>query len=212
MDISLPVPYFPQEHAKTCGVAALRMALGYCASPKSEKEILKYVPLHSFGTFSTDFGELIKRLGYKVTGHTFHLSLLAPLKIPFGTEIAMETLNKIPVKPKDKMVFESWQRFIAAGGKLIWNYPRVGLVEECLSKKVPAIVNYKTAALNRFWKNANNGHYLVVTGSNDDSFEVLDPDPWTKEYKYHINKELFLPAWSINAPDSSDFLTVIERL
>lgn len=54
--MKLNVPYYSQRRAVICGVAALRMVLDYYHSKATEKELLRGVKLHSFGTFSTDLG------------------------------------------------------------------------------------------------------------------------------------------------------------
>jgi ABC-type bacteriocin/lantibiotic exporter with double-glycine peptidase domain len=105
----LKVPYFKQESGKTCGVACLRMVLGYLGKNFEEKELAKQIKVYSFGTFNTDLGYIALKLGYKVTIHTIHLRLLGPLNLEFGTEITTKILDSLAVKPNDRTNYESWK-------------------------------------------------------------------------------------------------------
>lgn len=209
--MKIKIPYFKQERNLSCGLAVLRMVFAYYGSVSKEKELGKDVNMHSFGSFLTDLGIIALNYGYKATSYTFHLSLLAPLKRPFGTAITNKTLGEIEARPNDKMTLDSWKRYLKAGGKLVWEPPRVSQLEYWVEKKTPCIINVNTAALNHYWKNWDNGHYLLVDGVEVGKLSVLDPDSLEGKPKYSITKDVFLPAWAINAKRSSGYLMVIEK-
>lgn len=206
----LKVPYFKQEAGLSCGLACMRMVLGYYGDKVSEKELSKHIKIHSYGTFTTDLGALALERGYKVTVFTFHLRLLGPLEIPFGTKVTDKLLSSAKVTAKDKTTYESWKKYLRADGKLIWDVPKITEIENWMNKNVPCVININTAATNHFWKNWDNGHQLVVDGVGKNNILVLDPDPYDKT-EYSIEDGIFLPAWSINAKLSSGFLMAIEK-
>jgi len=206
----LKVPYFKQESGLTCGLACLRMALGYYGDQTTEKELVKQIQVHKYGIFTTDLGVLAQKRGYKTTIFSIHLRLLAPLKLPFGTEVSTKILAKVKPTATDKKTYDSWQEYLKSGGRLVWDVPKVSMIESFIAKRIPCLVNINTAALNRYWKNWDNGHYLTVNGVVKDNISVLDPDPWDKT-DYFIEKDVFLPSWAINAKLSSGFLMVIEK-
>ncbi len=206
----LNVPYFKQENSLSCGIACLRVIFGYFGDNVTEKELSKGVKIHSFGTYTTDLGAIALKRGYKVKIYTFHLRLLSPLKISFGTKITERILDSLKVSLGDKQNMESWKHYLKLGGELIWDTPKIRQVRDILGDKIPCLVNVNTSALNKFWKNWDNGHYLTVIGTKDNSIVVSDPDPWDQNI-YEINDEIFLPSWSINAKLSTGHLMVIKK-
>lgn len=205
-----PVPYFPQEHAQTCGLASLRMILSCYGDDVAEKELLKSVKLHSYGVFTTDVGLLALERGYQVRIYTCHLPLLGSQKLPFGTKITATHLRRMVVKPSHRMVYESWRRYLKKGGQLIWELPRASLLEDWLKKGVPCLINFNTAATGRFHRHWDNGHQVVVAGMDaQHRFVLLDPDPEGDQAKLKMDSEVLLPAWAINAARSSGYLMVI---
>lgn len=210
--MKLNVPYFSQERNVTCGLAALRMMLGFFGNEVSEKELAKEVKMHSFGTFSTDLGRIALKKGFKIKCYTCHLGLLGPLKLPYGTKIDEVILKQIKVAPRDKMTFESWENYIQSGGELIWDIPKLNQLEHFISiKKTPCLVSVNTATLRRYWKNWDNGHLLVINGVDAGVVNVLDPDPENVGKNYELDKDLFLPAWVINGIRSSSYILVVQK-
>lgn len=210
--MKLKVNHFQQATSNSCGLAALRMILDYYGERVTEKELKKEVSMHSFGTFSTDLGVIALKRGYKVTSYAFHLSILGFLELPFGTKITEKVLKRIKVKAKDKMTFNSWKNYLKAGGELVWDNPRISLIDNYLKKKAPCLISVNTAALGDYWKRWNNGHYLVVTGFEKEKISVLDPNQSKGRGGYFIKNDIFLPAWFVNSFNSSDYLTVIEKV
>jgi len=209
--MKLTVAHYKQEKSNSCGLAALRMVFSYLGDIVSEKELSKDIKIHSFGSFATDLGLIALQRGYRAQIYVFHLPLLGSLCLPFGSPIKINDLQKIKITPKDKMTFESWKKYLGAGGKMYWDTPRISLVERWIDRKIPVIINVNTASLNKFWKNWDNGHYLVINGVKDASAYVLDPDMPKDNANYSIKKEILLPAWAINARSSSGHMIVIEK-
>ncbi len=207
----LNVRHYRQERSLSCGLAVLRMVFEYLGDKLTEKDLAEGLKMHSFGTFLTDLGVLALNRGYKVTTYTFHLPLLSPLKIDFGTRIEKELIQRVKPRPSDKMTFESWKKYLAHGGVLIWESPQIALIKNWIDSKLPCVINVNTAALNRYWKNWDNGHFLVVNGVDDKETSVLDPDPPGDKGGYKIKNDLLLPALAINAKRSSGYLIVIKK-
>ncbi|MBP8591523.1 C39 family peptidase [Candidatus Shapirobacteria bacterium] len=205
------VHHYQQGKSMSCGLAVLRMVFEFLGEQLMEKELSENLKMHSFGTLLTDLGVIALNRGYKVTSYTFHLPLLAPLRIDFGSRIKKGHLQKIKPRPSDRMTFESWKRYLSQGGCLIWDFPKIVLVKNWINKDIPCIININTAALNRYWRNWDNGHFLVVNGIERKEISVLDPDLPGNKGKYVIKNDLLLPAWAINAKRSSGYLMVIEK-
>jgi len=207
---NLSVKCFKQEMGSSCGLACLRMVFDYLGDSVTEKELAKDIKIHSYGTHETDLGLVALKRGFRVTSYVFHLNLFGPLKLPFGTKITTKHLKSIKLAPKDKNTYESISKFIKSGGSVIWDTPKISTIESSLDKKNPCIVSINTSALNDFWRNWDNGHYLTVIGSEKDKFTVLDPSIFAKP-QYSIEKDIFLPAWAINSKLGSGYLLVIEK-
>ncbi len=207
--MNLPIPYFKQERKNSCGLAVLRMVFKYYDEDVTEKTFLKDIKLRSYGTLLTDLGIIALKRGYKVTIHTLHLPLIAPLLLPFETSITENHLKKIQPRKTDNDTLSSFKKFIKLGGTLIWETPRIKNIEKYLIKKIPVIINYNTAATGDYFKNWDNGHYLVVNGFNGTSVAVLDPDKGGGAYE--ISSEELLPAMAINARTSSGHLMIITK-
>jgi ABC-type bacteriocin/lantibiotic exporter with double-glycine peptidase domain len=200
----MKIKYYRQESGLTCGIACLRMALGSFGDEVTESELAKKIKIHSFGIYTTDLGLSALERGYKVVIYTFHLRILAPLGPKFGTRISNEILDKVTIQPSDRHTIESWKNYLKAGGELIWDYPKINQI------RPESVININTAAINRFWKNWDNGHYLIIIEKNNDSVVVADPDPWSKNI-YLIKNEKLIPAWSINARLSSGHLMTLKK-
>lgn len=205
------VRHYQQQKGMSCGLAVLRMVFEHLGDQLTEKDLSENLKMHSFGTFLTDLGVIALNRGYKVTSYTFHLPLLAPLKIDFGIRIEEDHLQKIKPRPSDKMTLESWKRYLAQGGNLVWDFPKITLIKNCIRKDIPCIINVNIAALNRYWRNWDNGHFLIANGVDKLKTYVLDPDLPESKGRYTIENDLLLPAWAINAKRSSGCLMVIER-
>jgi len=209
--MKLLIPHYKQQRGMSCGLVAMRMLFDYLGDKVTEKELDKKTKRHSFGNFFTELGELALDKNYDVTCYTIHLSILGPLKLPFGKRIITASLKNLKIRPSDKMTLDSWKSYLKKGGKLIWDTPKISRIEEYLNNKTPCSIAINTAALRKFWRKWDNGHFLVVEGFDKDNFYVVDPDLPTKKAKYKINKDELLPSWAINASRSSAFLMVIER-
>jgi len=209
--MKLQVPHYKQEKRLSCGLAVLRMALGFFGDNVSEKEILKNLTLHNFGSFTTDLGTAALKMGYKVVIYTFHLPLIAPLNLPFGSEIKMIRLDKFSVRPKDKKTLESWKKYLLSGGKMYWDIPKISQIEYWLKRKTPCLISVNTAALNMYYKNWDNGHFLLINGFKNDNILYLDPDVSKEKANKKIHKDVLLPSWSINSRSSSGYLMVLEK-
>ncbi len=207
MTSDINIPYYRQEHAKTCGLAVLRMVLAFLGEEVSEKDLILKVKVHSFGTFSTDFAAIPLTFGYKVVAYTYNLPMISPLGVSFGTKITPEHLERIKSEKHNRMLLESWENYLKAGGELVWDYPRTQLLENNL----PGIISVNTAGLNKFYRNVENGHYFVVEGVDDKNVFVVDPDPTDGRPKYSIAKSLLLSSWILNAKNASDYLMVIKK-
>ncbi|MBI3981008.1 C39 family peptidase [Candidatus Microgenomates bacterium] len=207
----LNVPFFEQERSLTCGVAVLRMILGFYGEKVTEKELAKKVKMHSFGTYSTDLAVLAMEKGYKATAYTLHLPLFASLNLPFGTRITLDYFRKIKLSPGHKSTFQTCKNYVEKGGELIWEQPKISRVQSWLDKKNPVFISANTASLNTYWKNWHNGHYYIIEGYDEENAFVINPDRDKKDTRYKIPWEKLLPAWSINAAQSSDHLMVIYK-
>lgn len=184
------------------------MILGYFGDKVTEKELAARVKIRSFGVFTTDLGVQALDRGFQTVVYTFHLPLLGPLELPFGTKITRRSLASIKARPANRKVYKSWQEYLEKGGQLIWESPKLFRLKYWLNKKFPCLLNFNTAALRRFYRNWDNGHQVVAVGMQKDQVWVVDSDPEGIKKKFKITSENLLPAWAINAKNSSGYLLV----
>lgn len=209
--MKLRVPYHKQEKLKTCGVACLRMMLAYYGDEYNESELAKNVKMYKVGTYSTDLAIAAINLdqNYKAIAYSSNLGFFSRLNIKSGALINNDILNKHA--KKNKFYLNKYKEFLSNGGTLIYDFPKFELIKKQIDIKRPCLVSVNTAMLDKFWDSPWNGHYFVVVGYTNDSVIVLDPDPWDKNYEYEIPLNIFIPAWSVNAVASTDFLMIISK-
>lgn len=209
--MKLKIDHFKQEKKNSCGLASLRSLISAYQKPPSEFELAKHVKLHSFGSLITDLGLIALNCNFPVTIYCLHLSLLAPLCHPFGTQINKEKLKKIKARPSDNLILQSMKKFVTRGGKLVWDYPRISFLKQILRQKHPCLISINTAALGNFHKHWDNGHYLLVNGiDGSNNLSIIDPYYEKNKAYFQLKQELLLPSWSINATRSSGFLLVLK--
>jgi len=195
----------------SCGLAALRMLFAYFGDEVSEKEINSETPKHSFGNFLTELGTTTLKRGYNVDIISLHLSVFGPLKLPFGTQINKKHLSRLRIEPSDRMALKSIKEYLASGGKLTWDTPKISRMEQVLDKKLPCIISVNTVALGSFWRTWNNGHFLVIDGYTKNEISILDPCLPKEKAQYKIKKDILLPAWAINSTRSAAHLMYIKK-
>ncbi|MCX6784300.1 MAG: C39 family peptidase [candidate division WWE3 bacterium] len=207
----LKVPIYTQEKANTCGLAALRMILGYFGDNVSETELNKNIKLHSFGTFTTEIGLIPIKRGYRVTIEIFHLGIFGPLALPFRTVITSNIISNIKPNPRDKWTYESIKSFLKAGGLMIYNPPTIQIIENILKSKKPMLVNINTATLGKYKNVWSNGHFVVIQGFDSKNFTVLDPGRFVQKQSYEIDKNELVLASTINCAWSSGYLMSFSK-
>lgn len=205
---TLVMVHFKQEHSKTCGIAAMRMMLSAIGEGISEKEYLKLVPGHSFGTFSTDLAVPLLERGIKVKAYTWNLPVFGHLNKPTGEEILEENLIHGLKTPSTKMIAESVVSYLRSGGKLFWQPPTIELLKKA-AKTGPLLVSLNTASLGDYWRRWDNGHYLVITEVGTEKSFVHDPYYDEAKGSYWVENERLIPAVTVNAIRSTDFCMIL---
>ncbi|PJA13328.1 hypothetical protein CO112_01805 [Candidatus Dojkabacteria bacterium CG_4_9_14_3_um_filter_150_Dojkabacteria_WS6_41_13] len=206
----MKLKHFRQEHSHTCGIAAMRMLLCGLGIEISEKEYMKLVTIHSYGIFSTELVIPFINKGIKATAYTYNLPILARLNLPLGAEVKMEHLLKGLKAPSTRLVAESMKAFIEVGGKMYWQPPTLHSLQQKLQKG-PALISVNTAALGDYWRHWNNGHYLVVSESDEKRSRVYDPYYEKPQGSYWVENERLIPAITVNSMRSTDYCMTLER-
>jgi ABC-type bacteriocin/lantibiotic exporter with double-glycine peptidase domain len=84
------IPVFQQEKTKTCGLASMRMILGFYGISATEQELASIVKLHSFGLTTFEVAQIANEYGFTCTAYTFKQSEYAPLGLKPGEEISKD--------------------------------------------------------------------------------------------------------------------------
>ncbi len=180
--MKLGIPIYKQSKINSCGPTALRMVLAYYGIEKNEMELVKIAKTIKKGTRLLDLGIIATKLGFDVNAYSFML------------------------KKSTKKLNNSKRRLIELGANYKFKQPSMEDVIEFLKLKIPVILSVNSAIL--FKNNKTEaGHFIVVTGYDDEKFYYNDP--WDGKRKVISKKELLF-SWYNNVIKSSGYLLAIK--
>lgn len=184
------------------------MMLSTLGEEITEKEYMRLVTRHSFGTFSTDLAIPILSKGLHITAYTWNLSVFAHLNLSVGAEIKEKDLKHGLETPSTRMIAESTVNYLRVGGKLYWHPPTLNLIRSVVEEG-PALVSVNTATLGDYWRKWDNGHFLILSEAGEKQTLVHDPYYDEKQGSYWVENERLIPAITVNAIRSTDFCMVL---
>jgi hypothetical protein len=194
------IPVFQQEKTKTCGLASMRMILGFYGISATEQELASIVKLHSFGLTTFEVAQIANEYGFTCTAYTFKQSEYAPLGLKPGEEISKDITYKNKQYTKEITPFLEKNR-------IIFHHPSRSLYKKYLDSNIPIITAINSASLGLGFRRISQGHYVVPTEITTDS--ITFNDPWTGKANT-VNIDRFLASVTIKAA-GSEFLLAIEK-
>jgi hypothetical protein len=189
--------------------------------------------LEDGGTLGVFLGIDALKRGFKVTIHSYNLTLLDPtwstLSMP-ELKAKLELLHKAKHAPKLRKAIEAYIRFIDLGGKVAFEDLRAAMFEKYFKKGVPVLCGLSATYLYRSMREFTGkddksvfddihgepmGHFVVVYGIDEkNQFMVADPDgtnPLHKTPYYKVDKFRLLHSILLGVMTYDGNILVIEK-
>jgi len=206
------VPLVKQKNKKSCGAAGMSMIYKYFGKDISEEEIIKEVGgLTEWGGYTVDNALMARKLGFKVICHTYALEYFAPSDIKLSCiDLIRKTKSLIKNEKRDynKRELQSILKVLESDIDFEMKMPSLDTIRKFLDKKIPVCLAVNSAVLFEKEMNLRWGHFIALTGYEEDKFYYNDPRDG-KNKSILADKLIF--ALSNNVLDSSAYLLVIEK-
>lgn len=206
------VPIIKQKHKMGCGAAAMSMVYKYFGKDISEKEIIKETGgLTKWGSFTTDYALMAKKLGFKVICHSYNLEYFEPSykKLTRANFIKKtKSLIKKEKRAYNKRELKSILKVLESNINFKMVIPSLDIIKKFLDKKLPVCIAINPAVLFEKKKDLRLGHFIMLNGFKEDKFYYNDP-AFGKNKTISADKLIF--ALSNNVFDSSAYLLVIRK-
>ena len=149
MDIKI----LQQPDDVTCGPTSLQAVYNHLGYKISLKQLISEIEfLEDGGTLGVFLGIDALKRGFKVTLHSYNLTLLDPtwseLSMP-ELKAKLELLHKAKHAPKLRKAIEAYIRFIDLGGKVAFEDLRAAMFEKYFKKGVPVLCGLSATYLYR---------------------------------------------------------------
>jgi ABC-type bacteriocin/lantibiotic exporter with double-glycine peptidase domain len=206
------VPHYKQEGSMTCGLACVRMLLGYYGFNVSEEDILRETYMHKFGSWFSDLAKSFEKRGLKTKVYTINLHIYSPFWEGESKDQLRDRLLKRKTKLKGLLRIEVERAidYLDMGGDIEVKIPDPKMILKLLEKQ-PIMIPVSRSLIYED-RIDDIGHYLVINGFDGDNYSVLDPGPnLVKGKEFKVKQEVLEYAWLANNRDSDGFLMEIIK-
>jgi len=194
-----------------CGAAGMSMLYKYFGKDILEEEIIKETGgLTKWGSFTTDHALMAKKLGFKVTCHSYNLEYFEPSDAKISrTRFIRKTKSLIRREKRayNKRELKSILQVLRSDIEFKMRIPSLNVMRRFLDKKLPVCIAVNSASLFEKKKDLRIGHFIILTGYKKDKFYYNDP--YGKGRIISADKLIF--ALANNVFDSSAYLLVIKK-
>jgi len=211
--MKLNVPLISQEKDSVlCGVAGVRMLLGYYGINKSEDELAKDVEVYpDWGTYMPQLGNYLINNGFQVEIITANPKMFGVRDFSKGPQQLTETLSEFlnqTKSQKDKRVVSHYLNFLKIGGLMSVRIPTDKDIEAEIKSERPLLAELTTNFLLGLRRDVN-FHFNVITGIDGEYIYVNDPLEDVGKQKYLIQDFMFgMYASSYGSPDEGCLMKV----
>ncbi len=195
MKLNVPLVRQPKNSSE-CGIASVAMLLEYYGVPCEYEKLRGQFKITDWGTASPQLGLWLLQHGFEVEIVTMHPALFNS-KIKPRTKEGMlrhlKSLRPAMKKPDSKLVLGYFIKFVEAGGKILPKVPGIDDIKSEISAKRPLIALLTHWFLHKTKEPCFTFHFNVVTGIDDKSIYVNDPD-WNSpggKSKHDIQEYLY---------------------
>ncbi len=210
--MKIKVPTIKQKYKTGCGAAAMSMIYRYFGKNISEKEIVKGVGgLTKLGSFTTDHALMARKLGFKVICYSYNLEYFDPSYKNLSRTDFIKKTKSLATKEKriyNKRELKSILNILKSDIKFKMVIPSLNTIRGFLNKKMPVCVAVNAAILFEKKKDLRIGHFVVLTGYEEEKFYYNDPASGEKR---SILADKLIFALSNNVFDSSASLRALEK-
>ncbi len=193
----LPVKILTQPDDITCGPTSLHAVYDYYNDKMKLDEVIKQVSyLEDGGTLAVFLGIHALKKGYEAELYTYNLDVFDPTW--FGDENIsliekLEEQLKYKKGKKFREATEAYIKFLQKGGKLTYRNLTVNLLKSYFDKKLPVLAGLSATYLYQYkreYTNSKNqsiyddikgepmGHFVVLSGYDDEKRNVIVADPY----------------------------------
>lgn len=209
--MKLNIPLLKQKYKVGCGLAAMSMVYKYFGKEIPEEKISKEIGgLTKWGSFATDHALMAKKLGFKVTCHSYNLEYFEPADFKLSrTKLIKKTKALIGREKRayNKRELRSILKVLKSDIDFKMKMPSLNVIRKFLDKRTPVIALVRSVVLFEKKRDLRSGHSIVLTGHKNDKFYYNDPK-YGKAKSISADKLIF--ALSTNVFDSSAYLLVIK--
>jgi ABC-type bacteriocin/lantibiotic exporter with double-glycine peptidase domain len=209
--MKLKVPLLKQKYKAGCGLAAMSMVYKYFGKEISEEEISKEIGgLTKWGSFVVEHALMARKLGFKVICHSYNLEYFDPSDAKLSRKGLIKKTKALIKKEKrayKKRMLNSLLKVLESDIKFEMRIPSLSIIKKFLDQKLPVVITVKSAVFFEKKKDLKSGHYIVLTGYDNDKFYCNDPKSGKAKT---ISADKLIFALSNNAFYSSAYLIVIK--
>lgn len=186
----LALEVLPQPDDVTCGPTCLHAVYRYWEHDLPLQEVIAAVaPLPDEGTHAVHLACHALERGFGATIYTYNLQIFDPTWFAPAVDVPQLLKQQLAFKndPKLAIATEEYLRFLELGGRLRYQELSGSLLRRYLNRGMPILTGLSATYLYDCARELNNqyddvrgyptGHFVVLSGYDRDSREVMVADP-----------------------------------
>ena len=186
----LALEVLPQPDDVTCGPTCLHAVYRYWDRDLPLRDVIAAVaPLPDEGTHAVHLACHALELGFRATIYTYNLQIFDPTWFTATVDMPSLLKRQLTFKNDPKLVIatQEYLKFLTLGGSLRYQELSGSLLRRYLNRGVPILTGLSATYLYDCAREFNNeyddvrgyptGHFVVLSGYDRDSREVMVADP-----------------------------------
>lgn len=197
-----------QPDCVTCGATSLHALYHYWNDSIQLEQVIAEVPqLETGGTLAVLLGCHALDRGYQATLHTFNMDIVDPTWFKRKNVILLDKLcEQLEHATNQKMMnaTEAYIKFLQKGGTIHFSNLTFDTIRTYLDKKIPLLsgisatyfyqnmrdyTDEQDRAIYDEWLGKPSGHFVIVTGYEDQQLSIADPytpHPLSRSHYYTV--------------------------
>lgn len=195
MGTRLQFDILPQPTLTTCGPTCLHAVYRYYGDDISLEDVIAQTgTIPQGGTLAVFLGCHALERGYKATIYTYNLEVWDPTWMDLPADRLADKLrrqSRFKKKERLQKATEGYLRFLAGGGRVLFEELSPALVRKHLTRGEPILTGLSATYLYRSARELPNseyddlagdptGHFVVLNGYDRETKEVFVADPWKR--------------------------------
>ena len=221
-----------QPDEVTCGPTCLHAIYHHHGDTIGLKQVVDEVKkLKSGGTLAVMLGNHALQRGYKVSLHSYNLTVFDPTWHNLPTKKLIDNLRqqmKYKFKQRKlRIASKAYIKFLEDGGKFLWSELNESLIKSYLNKSVPILTGLSATylygtpreidATSKYdsIKGSPVGHFVIINGYDEASkfaylADPMNPNPLKSQY-YNVSFERLINSILLGIDTYDENLLIIEK-